>query len=256
MNIAIIEDEPLARKELKRTLLELEPSASFVAEWATISESILGLKSDLGIDLIFCDIQLADGLSFEIFRQVQTDIPLIFVTAFDEYAIDAFHMNSIDYLLKPYDENALLKALSKYKRLQKNFQVSSSIDIDAIQGLLEKQGNPKSYKKRFIVKVGDQYKQIDTLDIAYFVADGNSLSLVNKANRYFIIDLTLEEVVKKIDPSQFFRVNRSYLVNNTSISKIHKYFNHRLKLELAPVPSEDVLVSRARVNDFLEWLDQ
>ena len=108
MNIAIIEDEPLARKELKRTLLELEPTACFVAEWATISESILGLKSDLGIDLIFCDIQLADGLSFEIFRQVQTDIPLIFVTAFDEYAIDAFHMNSIDYLLKPYDENALL----------------------------------------------------------------------------------------------------------------------------------------------------
>jgi DNA-binding LytR/AlgR family response regulator len=257
MQIAIIEDEPLARKELKRTLADIEAGIETVAEMATVSDSVVWLKGNPQVDLIFCDIQLADGQSFEIFRQVSTDIPLIFVTAYDEYAIKAFELNSVDYLLKPYDEVALEKALKKFKKLESRFSsgAGQSIDLDAIQKMIES-GTSNKFKKRFLARVGDQYKQIPMEEVAYFYAEGNTMFLVTESNRHYILDFTLEEVSKQVDPDTFFRINRSHLVRNTSIAQIHKYFNHRLKLDLSPKPKEDILVSRARVNDFLAWLDQ
>lgn len=254
IKVAIIEDEPLARNELKKTLVSLDSNIEVVAELPSVQDSVNWFKSSPEVDLVFTDIQLTDGHSFEIFPQVEINVPIIFVTAFDEFAIRAFELNSIDYLLKPYDEIALERALDKFKKMSSMFQSTESIDLSELKQLITG-SNPNGYKKHLLAKIGDEYRRIGCEDIAYFEAEGNTVFLTTREKKRLIIEYSLDELSSYIDPQEFYRINRQILINHTAIKKIHKYFNHRLKLQVYPEANQDVLVSRARVNGFLEWLD-
>lgn len=251
MKVVIIEDEPLACKELERSISSIDPNVEVITCLPSIEKAVNWLNTNPLPDLIFTDIQLEDGHSFEIFRQVKTDCPLIFTTAYDAYAIKAFRLNSIDYLLKPICDEDLEEALNKYKRLNKT---DNNLGADVLEKLLLQQKT--SFKKYFLARVGDQYKQIKVEDVSYFYAEGNTVFLVTKSKQKVIIDHSLDDVIACLDPTCFFRVSRKFVIQNSAIKGIHKYFNARLKLELIPAVSEDVIVSRARTHEFLEWLDQ
>lgn len=252
MKVLIIEDEPHARKELKRLLSICDDSISVIGELESVKESIAYLKEAQGFDLLFLDIQLSDGLSFDIFNEITLDKPVIFTTAYNEYALKAFELNSIDYLLKPVEPEMLQKALLKLKKQkQSEAPIFNGDELRAILGI-EKRGN----KKRFLVKIGDQFKQIPTADIAYFFADRNTIYLITHDNKKYIVDYKLDELEDLLDPTHFFRVTRSYIVNIQAITKIHKYFNSRLLIEVMPAVEEQLLVSRVKVDEFLKWMDQ
>jgi two-component system, LytTR family, response regulator LytT len=255
MNVLIIEDEPFAQNELKRLLDKADKTIQVLDCIDSVEDSVEWLTGNQAPDLIFMDIQLSDGLSFEIFKQTEVKSPVIFTTAYDEYAIQAFKVNSIDYLLKPVKQNELDNAVKKFKYLhEKSSEQLPGISFQQIEQLLSA-GMPK-YKSRFIAKIGDQLKHIDVNEIAYLKAEDNELVLVTKSNNKYIIDFTLDQLGGLMDPNQFFRVNRSYMVAIGSIGKISKYFNSRLHIELIPKTEEAVLISRIRVPDFLKWMDK
>ncbi len=255
MKVLIIEDEPFAQNELKRLLDKADKTIGVLDCIDSVEDSVEWLAANPAPDLIFMDIQLSDGLSFEIFKQTEVKAPVIFTTAYDEYAIQAFKVNSIDYLLKPVKQNELENALNKYKNLyEKSENQPSGLNIHQIEQLI-RAGRPK-YKSRFIAKVGDQLKHIETGEIAYLKAEDNEVVLVTKSNNRYIIDYTLDQLGSLVDPDHFFRVNRSYLVTIDSIGKISKYFNSRLHIELKPATQDSVLISRVRVPDFLKWMDK
>jgi two-component system, LytTR family, response regulator LytT len=255
MKVLIIEDEPFAQNELKRLLDKTDKTVQVLDCIDSVEDSVEWLAGNPSPDLIFMDIQLSDGLSFEIFKQTQVMAPVIFTTAYDEYAIQAFKVNSVDYLLKPIKQTDLENAIKKFKYLfEKSGEQPQAINIQQIEQLLSA-GMPK-YKSRFIAKVGDQLKHIEVGDIAYIKAEDNELLLVTKNNNRYIIDYTLDQLGALMDPNQFFRVNRSYLVTIGAIGKISKYFNSRLHIELMPKPDDTVLISRVRVPDFLKWMDK
>ena len=252
MKIVIIEDEPLASKELKRSINEIVPEAEVIETLPSIKKAVNWFKSNPEPDLIFTDIQLEDGHSFEIFSEVHPECPLIFTTAYDAYAIKAFKLNSIDYLLKPICEDDLENALLKYKKQTKN--QNDKFDINILSQLVQ---SPNTrFKKHFLARVGDQYKQIPTENIAYFYAEGNTVYLVTTSKQKVIIDHSLDDLMEYLDPVNFYRVSRKFIIQNVALKGIHKYFNARLKLELVPDVKEEVIVSRARVSEFLQWLDQ
>lgn len=253
MKAIIIEDEPHARTELKRLLLLLEDSIEIVAELESVAEAILFLKQTTQYDCIFLDIQLSDGLSFDIFNAVRIDKPIIFTTAYNEFAIKAFQLNSIDYLLKPIEPEHLEKALLKLNRMQAS-QPSNTYSGEQLRQLLGL--SKKENKSRFLIKIGDQFKHISTDEIAYFFAERNTIYVVTKANAKYIIDYRLDELEEKLDPKNFFRITRSYIVNIHAITKVHKYFNSRLLIEVTPAVAEQLLVSRIKVDAFLAWMDQ
>jgi DNA-binding LytR/AlgR family response regulator len=255
MKVLIIEDEPHAQNELKRLLDDSGSEIHILDCTDSVEDSVDWLASNPPPDLIFMDIQLSDGLSFEIFKQVKVTTPVIFTTAFDEYAIRAFKVNSVDYLLKPIKQNELNDALNKLKSFGNQFSSKQALlDLDQIQQLLniEKQ----TYKTRFIARVGDQIKHVDVKDIAYFRAEDNEVMLVTNNNNKYIIDYSLDHLVGVLDPFEFFRANRSYIVTAKSIEKISKYFNSRLHLELIPKTEDTVLISRVKVPEFLNWMDK
>ncbi|MCF8254070.1 MAG: LytTR family DNA-binding domain-containing protein [Bacteroidia bacterium] len=254
MKFVIIEDEPHARNEIKRILTKIEPQHQIVAELESVSEAIeyLGLNQDF--DLLFLDIQLSDGLSFDIFNEIKVNKPVIFTTAYNDYAIKAFELNSIDYLLKPIEPNQLQKALEKFKELNTQNKQKTPFNGDDLRALLgiEKKG----YKSRFLIKIGDQFKYIPAQEIAYFYADRNTIYLVDLEQKKYIVDYRLDQLEEQLNPTDFFRVTRSYIVHIQSIVKVHKYFNSRLSLELKPEVGEQLLVSRIKVESFLAWLDK
>ncbi len=255
MKVLIIEDEPLAQNELKRLLDKTDKSINVLDCIDSVEDSVEWLTANAAPDLIFMDIQLSDGLSFDIFRKIEVKAPVIFTTAYDEYAIQAFKVNSIDYLLKPVKQAELENALKKFKSLhEKPEQGQPVISIEQIEQLLN--AGLQKYKSRFIAKVGDLLKHIEVSEIAYLKAEDNEVVLVTKSNSRYIIDYTLDQLGGMLDPNQFFRVNRSYLVTIGSIGKISKYFNSRLHLELNPKTEDTVLISRVRVPDFLKWMDK
>ncbi|MFH1121156.1 MAG: LytTR family DNA-binding domain-containing protein [Bacteroidota bacterium] len=256
MKILIIEDEPFAQQELKRLIAATRNDVTVLACIDSVEDSIVWLRSNPLPDLIFLDIQLSDGLSFEIFRQEKILCPVIFTTAFDEYAIQAFKVNSIDYLLKPVKQSELSSALSKFENVKASYQTENrpSFDIDILEQLL----NPakKDYKVRFIARLGDQIKHIAIEDTAWFYAEDNVVFLTTKSNSRFIIDYTLDQVSLQLDPLHFFRINRSYVAAIQSIGKVNRYFNGRLLIELNPAASGQVFVSRAKAQEFIDWLDK
>lgn len=251
MKVVIIEDEPFARLELKRILKNINTNITVVKEIDSVQDAVEWLSDNQNFDLMFLDIQLADGLSFEIFDHVKITIPVIFTTAFDEYAIKAFQLNSIDYLLKPIEEKALINAFSKLENL-KNVLTNQAIDTHKLKELFQPN---KTYKTRFLTKIGDQYKFIPVADVAYFYADRNTIYLVNHQNQKSIVDFRLDELESQLDPKNFFRATRSHIISIQSIKKVHKHFNSRLLVELNPKTEEEVLVSRVKVDEFLSWID-
>ncbi|MEO9965110.1 MAG: LytTR family DNA-binding domain-containing protein [Reichenbachiella sp.] len=259
MKVLIIEDERYAQEELRRFLKRVEDAAiDVVACLESVEDSIEWLNQNQEPDLIFMDIQLSDGLSFEIFNSTNLTCPIIFTTAFENYAIRAFKVNSIDYLLKPIEFSQLKSALDKYDRLQhqitKNDQ--STLSSHQVEKLLNLSLEAVEYKKRFIIKTGDKLRHVSVEDIAYFYSENDYTYLVAKENAKFIIDYKLDELSKLLDPTTFFRLSRKYITNIHSIKVVNKYFNSRLEVKLEPEPKDQILISRVRVPDFLGWLER
>ena len=255
INVLIVEDEPHAQKELKRLFNNSGHDINVMECIDNVEDAISWLNNNLEPDIMFFDIQLSDGLSFEIFEHINTSVPVIFTTAFDEYAIQAFKVNSIDYLLKPIKQNELVAALDKFNSLKLSGpKPETGISIEQIQKLLEI--NKPEYKSRFITRIGDQIIQIGINNIAYFKAEDNEVLIITNNNKKYIIDYSLDQLGAILDPKTFFRANRSYYINISSIKKISKYFNSRIHLKLEPVTKDGILISRVRVPDFLKWIDK
>jgi two-component system, LytTR family, response regulator LytT len=254
MKIIIIEDEIPAAKRLKNMLKKINPDLEIAAIIDGIEEAVNWLQNNKEPDLIIADIQLSDGLCFEIFRQVTVKCAVIFTTAYDEYAIEAFKVNSIDYLLKPLDKKALNKAIEKYNNIRKNYAGQDN----NLESLLKKitQKGDSGYKTRFLVTKGQIMKTIQTTETAFFVIDNQLVFLVDKNDKYYIIEHSLDELESMLDPEHFFRINRQMIVSFASIKTIHPYFNSRLQLFLQPNIKNEVLVSRMKVNNFKRWLDK
>lgn len=255
MKALIVEDEPLAQKELKRILLKAAPDCEILATVDGIQSAVEFLSNQMP-DLIFMDIQLSDGQSFEIFNQIQVTCPVIFTTAYDAYALQAFKANGIDYLLKPIEPEAIERALAKFKMLQTSDNMAERMASEAekLRRLIQSTGH--QYKTRFMTTIGDRIRFLNEDEVAYFQADDEVVYLITHEKKKFIINYTLENLEPQVDPSRFFRINRRYLAHIDSIGDIHKHFNSRLKLALSPEPADEVLVSRARVQAFLTWIGQ
>ncbi len=251
MNIIIVEDEQPAAKRLANMLKSIDNSFSIQAHLESIESTVKYLQAATNIDLIFMDIQLADGLSFEIFKQVQINVPVIFTTAFDQYSIKAFKVNSIDYLLKPIDEEELTNAINKFKLL---FFKKENAYTDKLLKLIEKR-NPVKYKERLLIQAGQQISFIKTEQIAYFIADGKLCFAFDFENKKHLLDDNLTQLEEYLMPIKFFRINRQIIVNIDAIAKVHTWFGSRLKLDLKNENTKvDTVVSRERINKFKEWL--
>lgn len=244
----IVEDERFAYDEMKRMIHKLRPNYQLINWTETVIQTIDFLQQN-SVDLILLDIRLSDGSSFDIFEQISVSIPIIFTTAYDEYAIRAFKVNSVDYLLKPIDEADLIAALEKFER---NRTITPIIpEYKKLEDALMQ--NRK--KNRFLIQVGDSYHYIDTSDVAYFYSEEKAIFLHTFSNKRYIIDYTLDQIERMLDEKVFFRASRNCITNIRSIKKISKYFNSRLKLTLEPNCPHEVLVSRVKVTDFLSWVD-
>jgi DNA-binding LytR/AlgR family response regulator len=256
MKIFIVEDEDLAVKKLKKTLQSVDEEATVVGEADSIKSSVEWLQSNPAPDLILMDIELADGQSFEIFNQVKVQSPVIFVTSYDEYALKAFKVNSIDYLLKPVQKEDLQAALEKYRQMKSLYKESQSpqISMDALVKELQQKLNIKEYRKRFLVKHGQKLVSIETDDISYFFSDGRLNFFKTNDNRKFVVDYTMDELSDMLDPDKYFRISRSYFISVNSVDQIHDYFGNRLLLHLKPASEKEAIVSREKVSDFKDWL--
>ncbi len=251
MNVIIIEDEKPSARRLQRMLANLQIEARTMLH--SVEESIAWFTENPHPDLIFLDIQLSDGLSFEIFEALNVNSAVIFTTAYDEYALQAFKLNSIDYLLKPIDEEDLAKSVAKFKTRIPS-QKSVIIDFDQIRSMLV---NPldRSYKKRFSVKVGQHLKLISTEDIECFYSENKGTYLYTSEGRSYLLDLSLEQLEPDLAPQTFFRVSRKFYVNVDAIKDMISYTNSRLQIKLKTYSEQDVIVARERVKDFKEWLE-
>jgi DNA-binding LytR/AlgR family response regulator len=250
MKAIIIEDEKLSAEHLATLLKKLDSNVEIVAVYDSVKKSTDEFKKGVKADLLFVDVHLADGLSFDIFSKIAIDTPVIFTTAYDEYAIKAFKINSVDYLLKPIGLADLRIALDKYKKLNVGNQATILENISNAYQNIHKQ-----YKNRFMVKMGDTISSVKTEEISHFISEDGVVLLMTGGKR-FVIDYTLDQLETLISPDVFFRINRKVLINISSVQKVSAYFNSRLKLNFEPLNEEDCIVSRERVNDFKAWLDQ
>jgi len=248
MTTIIIEDEKPAARMLQRKLEKLNIPVQVMLH--SVREAIEWFQQNSHPDLIFLDIQLSDGLSFEIFEKVSIQSPIIFTTAYDEYALRAFKLNSIDYLLKPIDEDDLEVAVEKYR---KTISPKPAIDMQMIRQLFTSSQAPE-YKKRFSVKVGDHIKIIPIEEVELFYSEFKGTFIHTFEGRTFLLDTTLESLEKELNPTQFFRISRKYIISHTALKDIVVYSNSRLKLTLKSYNKEEVIVSRERVGVFKEWL--
>lgn len=248
MTTIIIEDEKPAARMLQRKLEKLNIPVQVMLH--SVREAVEWFQLNPHPDLIFLDIQLSDGLSFEIFEKVTIQSPIIFTTAYDEYALRAFKLNSIDYLLKPIDEDDLEIAVEKYK---KTISAKPAIDMQMIRQLFTSSQAPE-YKKRFSVKVGDHIKIIPIEEVELFYSEFKGTFIHTFEGRSFLLDTSLESLEKELDPTHFFRISRKYIVGHTALKDIVVYSNSRLKLTLKSYNKEEVIVSRERVGVFKEWL--
>jgi two-component system, LytTR family, response regulator len=250
MKTIIIEDEKPAAEKLQKALLKADASIQVQAVLTSVKYAINWLKENPSPELIFMDIELTDGSSFKIFDQVRIDCPVIFTTAYDEYWQEAFEHNSIDYLLKPIRHEKLEIALKKYEKLKQHFAANYN------QLLNWQQATPCEHKKRFLVKRGTDYVSIKTADISYFYAAQKLVCLVDNAAQKFILDQSLTDLEKQLDPSQFYRVNRKYLINLNAIKRIKAYPKSKLQLEIQPAPSEEIIISQENAAAFKAWMEQ
>ena len=252
MKVLIIEDEQPAALQLKKILTQADPSVSVIEIIDSVESSVKWLRTFPTPDAIFMDIQIADGLSFDIFNHVDIAAPVVFTTAFDQYAIKAFKVNAVDYLLKPIDEDELGEVLDKLKKRK----AANALPIDNsvfLKNLLQ-DFSKKDYKKRFLIKAGQNLTTVETDDIAYFFSEEGVCQFFQFSNKKHIVEHTLDELELLLNPKDFFRINRKIFVNIKAIQKISPHFNSRLKLSLTPQYRDEILVARERVNDFKAWL--
>ena len=244
MNAIIIEDEYLAAAELERLLGEVAPSMTILTKLDSVSESVKWLRKNKA-DVIFMDIHLGDGQSFDIFEQVEITVPVIFITAYDEYALKAFKYQGIDYILKPFDKEELRQALNKLESFSPA-NVPFPVASLAV------------YQERFLVTVGTKMKSVTVGDVAYFMADGKYLVLFTRDGQNYILDQTISGIEMKLNPAQFFKINRKFIISYNSIKEMVKYSNSRIKIVLTPVPPAGIeaIVSSERIQEFKQWLNQ
>lgn len=246
MKILLIEDEQPAARQLTKLLNTVRPDYQMLEALDSVESAVRWLRAFPTPDLIFMDIQIADGLSFDIFRQTEVKSPVIFTTAFDQYALQAFKVNAIDYLLKPVDPDDLHKALEKFEQQR----LAPSLDYESIARYFQHE----KYKDRFLVKYGQHFTFIQAGDIAFLrSSDGLTQAYCHNGKKHFV-DHTLEELERLLDPREFFRVSRNMTLHLKAIQKIHPHLNGRLKLDVVPAAPEDVLVSRDRSSQFKTWL--
>lgn len=251
MTILIVEDEIPAARRLENMLRKLLPEAQLLPVLDSVATTVAYLQDAPVPDLLFLDIQLADGQSFSIFEQVPLQCPIIFTTAYDQYALQAFKVNSIDYLLKPIDERDLQQALTQYQA----YDQRPVPGPNQWQQLLNEIRKP-SYKERFLIRSGEEIRFIQVEDIPYFFSEQGVVYAQLNDRRKFHIDYTLEQLEDILDPGAFFRVSRKFIIRLGAIERIFTYFNGRLKLSVTPTPPTDVIVSRDRVPDFKAWMDR
>jgi len=250
MKVIIIEDEQLSADYLKNILKRIDSSIEVISIIDSVKKSVEVFEKGVDADLLFVDIHLADGLSFDIFNQINIDKPIIFTTAYDEYALKAFKLNSIDYLLKPIGIDDLKKALDKYSKLilpKKKNQIS---ELSELYNSLN-----KSYKNRFMVKLGETIVSVKVDEIHHFISEDGVVLLSTNQHKRYAIDYNLDQIETMVDPNLFFRINRKVIIHLNSIQKVGSYFNSRLKIHTDKIEEEACIVSRDRVNDFKRWLD-
>lgn len=249
--IVIIEDEPFAADHLAELIRQLRPEADILAKLPTVREAVQWLNANTGYDLIFSDIQLGDGVCFDIFPQVDIQTPIIFTTAYDQYALRAFKVNSVDYLLKPIDKPSLQTAFDKLQRLRSTSGGAPVFEARQLQQLL--QSMQPEYKQRFAIKIGDHLKLIPAEEALYFLSEHKVTYLITEAGKKYPVAYTLQELEDLLDPKQFFRINRQMLLRDRAILDVATISNSRLKVKIPH--AKPAVVSRERCADFKVWLE-
>jgi two-component system, LytTR family, response regulator LytT len=258
MKVFIIEDEELAQKKLQKTLHSVDETAEVVGIADSIRSSVNWLQNNPTPDLILMDIELCDGQSFEIFDKIEVKSTVIFTTSYDEYALKAFKVNSVDYLLKPVQKEELKAALDKLKNLKQLYgggtNGNTALNVDSLVKELQQKLSPKEFRKRFLVKHAQKLVSIDVTDISYFYSDGRLNFFKTSDNKKYVVDYTMDELEVMLDPDKYFRISRSFYVSISSIDQIHDYFGNRLLLHLKPAVDKEAIVSRERVTEFKTWM--
>lgn len=250
LKVVIIEDETLAAKKLESLINKYDESIVIQAKLASIKESVKWFGQHPAPDLVFMDIHLEDGLSFAIFEDITLEVPVVFTTAFDEYMINAFKVNSIDYLLKPINFEDLSRSFAKFGQLKKQFEGSD------LRNLLESIVPAKErYKSRFLLNEGGNLIMVDIKEVAYFFAEDKFTFLVTVSGKQHLVDHTLDRLMQLLDPDSFYRINRQFIVSAASIGVMNKYGTNKLLLNLVPPAGKDVFVSMDKYTGFKEWLD-
>ncbi len=250
-NVLIIEDEEAAARRLQKMITEVLPEVNIHPSIATIRSATERLKTNPKPDLVFLDVHLADGQSFEIFKEVNVSCPIIFTTAYDQYALEAFKVNSIDYLLKPIKKDELQRAINKFL----NLSGSPVPGVDIQKLLLSLKQEKVNYKERFAVKYGEHIKTIETTDAAYFYTENKANFLITKDNKRFAIDYNLDQLEELLDPKKFFRINRQFLIGFHSITEMFTYSKSRVLIKLNPASKLETIVSTERSAEFKAWLN-
>ncbi|WP_421765546.1 LytR/AlgR family response regulator transcription factor [Ekhidna sp.] len=254
MKYIIIEDEQLAAKRLRQLVEELRPEYEFKAKFDSVESATISLPA-LSYDLLFMDIQLADGISFDIFDQIHIEKPIIFTTAYDEFALKAFKTNSVDYLLKPIDHNELKNAIEKFEKRANTAENSESqIESTQLEKLIQSL-NPTG-KERFVVKVGEHLKTVETQEIQLIYSQDKGTYLFTLSGKRFLVDYTLDKIDDLLNQAQFFRISRKFIINMSYIKDIIAFTNSRLEIVIDHFDEDQIIVARERVNEFKSWLDR
>lgn len=254
MKVFLIEDEQLLARQLTSLLKKIEPGVEILGHTNSIETSVAWLDQHPAPQLIFMDIELADGQCFEIFNRIKVSSPVIFTTAYDEFALKAFKVNSIDYLLKPIKEEELVSALNKWKQLQRS--TANTHSIESITGILNSLVKEKenSYRKRFLVKHGQKMVSVNTSDIAFFNARNTLNFITTRTKQKYLVDYTLDEIEELVHPNQFFRANRQFILAHDIITAVHPWFNGKLKVDLSLPLEEEIIVSRDKAPQLKAWM--
>lgn len=253
MKVLIIEDEAPAFRRLEKILLQLDPSIEILEVLDSVEDTVKWVKNHQQPDLALMDIQISDGISFQIFEKTTIDFPVIFTTAFDEYLLKAFKVNSIDYLLKPIKPDELAQALEKYQRLHQS-RPEPSIDFSSLLKQINR--SETRYKSRFLVKQGDKMLAIRTEDIVCFHSKHGVVHISTKSNKTYLSDFTLDELTQQLNPQCFYRANRQFLINADYIGTVHRHFKGKLLVEVEHYSGESIYVSSEKATAFKDWLDQ
>lgn len=252
MKVVIIEDEPRTARELSSILENLDSSITVLTILSSVATAIKWFREEPAPDLIFSDIQLGDGLSFEIFKAVQLNVPIVFCTAFDEYAIHAFESNSIDYLLKPLEEEMVERSILKYNRVKGHY-LPDAYGANLNKVLLQMDG---TYKQSLLVHYREKIIPVKVADICYVYANAGMITLHTLSDQDYIVPYTIDQLESMLNPQLFFRANRQFIINRNTIQDIEHYFNRRLFLRLQCDTPVKLIVSRLKVQDFLQWIEQ